>query len=279
MTGPVISTTVVLACRDQGADVHHAHEEIRALDPPVELLVVDDWCRDVSTMEALSALEAGGQPVVRAPRTGRAAAWNAAVDAGISTEFVALLDVDDSPASAFVAAATRYLDAHPDISFVLAVDAATASASDTQTRQVEVLELLILIRPHRRAVLRRSLWETTGRFDVSLGELCEIDLWLTALEHNHRGTAIPISGMVHRIGQARTEPEQWQRLRKQLFEKHLETVRQHGESLFVAQEALILDLRRRQEELVGRAHHLDEQLAGLESGTTNLVTDLECRPR
>ena len=279
MTRPTVTTTVVLHCRDQGRRILGLVEEILGYDQPVELVVVDDWCRDVPTMEALAALESGGQRVVRAEQSGRPAAWNAGLASEISTDLVALLDADDGPCSSFVPMAARHLDAHPDISFVLEVDAATASKRHAPHREMSVANLLTFILPHRPTALRRSLWNGIGRFDTSLGELSEIDLWLTALERGHRGIAIPVSRSAHRYERSRSMLETWRRNRRQLYAKHLDAVRRAGESLFVAQESVILDLRKRQEDLVGRAHHLDGQLAGLESAIAHILTETECPPR
>ena len=71
--------------------------------------------------------------------------------------------------------------------------------------------------------------------------------------------------------------DRWKQLRERFYKKHLGSVEQHAESIFTAQEALILDLRRQQEYLVGRAHHLEGELAGLETGVVQTIKELQCR--
>ena len=269
-------TTVAVACRDQGTLVEAAVHHILDVAPAADLLIVDDWCADVPTMEALARLEDTGHRVVRTSTRGRASTWNTAIATAPGASHIALLDAGDCLETSFLPTATGLLDGSADPSFVLSVDHRISGGGTY--RELDVADAMTHLSLHHPAVLRRSVWERTGGFDAELGELTEIDCWTSALELGQRGIALyddrpdidrpPVSTMSR---------ERWKQLRERFYEKHLGSVKEHAESIFAAQEAFILDLRRQQEYLVGRAHHLECELAGLETEVVRTIKELPCR--
>ena len=267
-------TTVAVACRDQGTLVEAAVHHILDVAPAADLLIVDDWCADVPTMEALGRLEDAGHRVVRTGTRGCASTWNTAIATAPEASYIALLDAGDCLETSFLPTATGLLDGSSNPSFVLSVNHRIGAG---MYRELDVADVMTHLSLHHPAVLRRSVWERTRGFDAELGELTEIDCWTSALELGQRGIALYDDRVdIDRPPVSTMSRERWKHLRERFYTKHLGSVEEHAESIFTAQEAFILDLRRQQEYLVGRAHHLECELAGLETEVDQTIKELSC---
>lgn len=191
MTGsPMVS--VVIPVYNNAAHVRKAIDSVLGQDyRPLEVIVVDDG----STDETPGILESygGAIRVLEQENAGAAAARNAGISAA-QGELIAFLDADDYWLPGKLNIQVAYLQRNPDVGLVynawkvIAEDEATApDASLDQDRfAIEhdksgwiypmLLEECII--HTSSAVLRRSVAEATGPFDVKLRRGQDYDYWL-----------------------------------------------------------------------------------------------------
>jgi glycosyltransferase involved in cell wall biosynthesis len=161
---------------------------------PLELIVVDDGSTD-ATPEILASF---GSRIVRIsqPNGGAAAARNAGLEAARG-ELVAFLDADDQWLPSKLARQVGYLLDHPDLDLVSSrwrvdvieerdrignsVTTSTPAASEAFSSEWIYNELLMDCVVHTTTVvMRRSLVDKIGMFDVTLRRGQDYDYWLRA---------------------------------------------------------------------------------------------------
>lgn len=272
--------SVLVVCRNEGAQLGTMVDRLLGTTtPPLDLIVVDDWCQDVATSHELARLTQTEHQVHRAPTRGRAVALNAAIET-THTSLLAIVDASQAPHDSFIEQALTDLETVEDHGFVLS----SVTGDETGDRSAHGIELdavamLTTLDIHRPAVLRRTVWEKTGGFDTTLSEVAEIDFWITALVRGLRGYSLAGSAPTGLFNSRRSvseaiSRERWKQLRRRLYEKHANTVTSRLDDLLTAKEALLLEQRRHQEDLVGRSVHLGQQLADLDQDVGTALKEL-----
>src|SRR5262245_27262439 len=179
----------IITCHNLGRTLDEALDSIHSQTrPAAEIVVVDDNSTDIHTQQLVARIERDGTYVMRTHGRGASAARNAGARA-TKAEYLVWLDADDILESGYFAAAASRLDHDDAIEFVSctmrAFGEATYIWSPTATTFLDAISTGAV--PHASTMIRRRLWESSGRFDESLKSFELLDFWGTVFERGGRG--------------------------------------------------------------------------------------------
>jgi hypothetical protein len=233
--GDRAAATIVIPCFDLGAYLHEAVDSVFAQScSNVQLVIVDDGSEDEFTSRVLSAYERQDVHVVRQANQGLAAARNAGVMAA-TAPFVSCLDADDRLAPDFVARSTALLEANPSVGFVNTAMQFFDERDELIPASPCLLpEMLVYNRAIVAAVFRREAWQRVGGYfgGFSSPGVEDWDFWLQLIDAGYEAGVVDAPLFEYRVragsmSQAMYEPERWQRLRRELAERHAAAFGRH----------------------------------------------------
>ena len=221
-----------------------------------EIIIVNDGSSDPLTLDQAAAndQQSAGPPGTRVFHTENRG-YPAARNRGIKEsrgKYICALNADDHLEPRWFEAAVEVLDQDSEVTFASHWYRTSGDQQREWTPQrCDLLTVLDRNTVSSAALVRRQALFDAGLFDESMGEGCEAwDLWLTLLEHGHRGVILPRVFL-----QSRRLPDSMGRhmsscsahigLSRTLIEKHADSYRTHLLELYQRRELEICDLRRR----------------------------------
>ena len=158
-----------------------------------EILIVDDGSTDAQTRALLDTFERPQTRVLRVPHRGLAAARNTGL-AHATGQYVCSLDADDRLDPEFLAETVRILDSDPAATFVSTwLRMFGEQEWEWKPERCDFPALLCENTVLTAALVRRDAVLAAGGYDEAMPEQGDEDwdLWLTLVEHGHRGVILP----------------------------------------------------------------------------------------
>lgn len=156
-----------------------------------EIIIVDDGSTDQATLQKLAALE-GKARVIHQDNRGLSAARNTGIDAARS-EFVAVLDCDDTFEPPFLEEAVTLMRAAPDdVALVFSHLRLTGVGNGLIERHFNRFDLLFTNTMHSGLMLRKACWRAVGGYDETMRQGYEDwEFYLRLAHAGFRGLEIP----------------------------------------------------------------------------------------
>jgi GT2 family glycosyltransferase len=192
----------VIPAYNQDSYLSHAIDSALAqTHTPVEVIVVDDGSTDATPKVLAEYRQRPNVTIIRQANAGLPAARNRGL-ASARGEFVCFLDADDYLAPTFAAKLRAPLVQDPALGFsysdVQRVDRFDVVVDDysigaaRRTVNGDIFESLIIggyFTPNT-VLVRRSVFDTLGPFDLDLGGHADYDMWLRIIGGGHRAAYI-----------------------------------------------------------------------------------------
>lgn len=206
--------SVIIPCYNCAATVAETIESVLAQDVPVEVVAVNDGSKD-RTLEVLSSFGSRIR-VIDQPNAGPPAARNAGVQAATGS-FIAFVDADDIWLPGKASAQVRHLQGHAEVGTVFtdwfvwepAVDGRFETPEQFRAYRVDdridpevsgwIYHRLLLTSEllTSTVMLRRSLAERVGGFDLRLWNGDDYDYWIR-LSREAQITKLASVGVLYR---------------------------------------------------------------------------------
>src|SRR5579862_5434278 len=192
MSAPRIS--VIVPCYNLGQYLAEAVDSVLAQTcQDFEVIVVDDGSTASDTQQVIATFSRPRTRVLRIPHAGLAAARNAGI-AESRGDVLCALDADDRLEPSYFEKALAVLDRDPSVTFVSAWLRTFGDESwDWMPERCDLPTLLWEDTVLTAALVRREAVAAAGGYDTAMpvqGDE-DWDLWLTLVEHGHRGVILP----------------------------------------------------------------------------------------
>lgn len=231
--------SIVIPCHDDGEYLIDAVASAERNAPAAELIVVDDGSTQPRTIEVLAALRAAGHRVIEQPHAGLSAARNRGIEASTG-EYVLPLDADNRLLPGFVSEAMAMLDADPTAGVVYGDRTEFGARSgDVSVPELDVSTLLWSNTIDACAVVRRSVWNDVGGYDVAFPIWEDWDFWLATVARGWRFLRLARPTFEYRVRpdsmhQRFLRRNDYPSILRRIYDKHRDLVSQHAAEILLA---------------------------------------------
>ncbi|MBV8517690.1 MAG: glycosyltransferase [Acidobacteria bacterium] len=231
--------SVIVPCHDDGEYLLDSVASVERTAPAAELIIVDDGSTQPRTREVLDALREAGHRVIEQPHSGLSAARNRGISAS-TADYVLPLDADNRVLPGFVDDAIALLDADPAAGVVYGDRREFGTRSgDVTVPELALPRMLWSNYIDACAVIRRTVWNDAGGYDVALREWEDWDFWLRAAQRGWRFARIPRPVFEYRVRPGSLHDRFLQRtdypeLLRYIYGKHRDVVSEHAAEILIA---------------------------------------------
>ena len=187
--------SVVIPCYNQGEYLLEAIASVEAcLDPVYEIVIVNDGSTNLVTLSVVHYLEEQGYFVLNQENQGLASARNNGIEKS-KGRYILPLDADNKIRSDYISKGIEVLDRNPDVGVVYGKPEwfGEGQRSWDIPEKFDAGRLPLGNYIDACTVLRKSLWEDCGGYDVNMPVPGweDWDLWLSAIEKGWKFHYIP----------------------------------------------------------------------------------------
>lgn len=232
--------SVIIPCRDDGDYLIDAVASVERNAPAdTELIVVDDGSTQPRTHQVLAALREAGHRVIEQPHAGLSAARNRGIAAS-AADYLLPLDADNRLLPGFAAEAVALLDADPGAGVVYGDRREFGARSgEIPVPELDLPRLLWSNYIDACAVMRRTVWNNVGGYDVAFTDWEDWDFWLATAERGWRFIHLPRPTFEYRIRpdslhQRFLRRHDYPSVLRRLYDKHRAMVSQHTSEILIA---------------------------------------------
>ncbi|HEV7766870.1 MAG TPA: glycosyltransferase [Thermoanaerobaculia bacterium] len=232
--------SVIIPCYNDGDYLIDAVASVERNAPAdTELIVVDDGSTQPRTQEVLAALREAGHRVIEQPHSGLSAARNFGIATSIG-DYLLPLDADNRLLPGFTAEAIAALDADPAAGVVYGDrHEFGARSGDVVVPELDLPRMLWSNYIDACAVMRRSVWNDVGGFDVAFTDWEDWDFWLGAAKRGWRFVHLPRLTFEYRIRpdslqQRFLRRDDYPSILRRLYGKHRDVVSEHASEILIA---------------------------------------------
>lgn len=232
--------SVIIPCHNDGDYLIDAVASVQRNAPEnTELIVVDDGSTQPRTRDILAALREAGHRVIEQPHTGLSAARNTGIAASTG-EYLLPLDADNRLLPGFAADAMATLDADPAAGVVYGDRREFGARSgDIIVPEFDLPTMLWSNYIDACAVMRRSVWNDIGGFDLAFTDWEDWDFWLGAAKRGWRFVHLPRPTFEYRIRpdslhQRFLRRDDYPATLRRLYDKHRDLVSEDAAGILIA---------------------------------------------